>query len=77
MSLPFSDALFCQAFPRECTETLQEGHCRAFEFFGGVPTRISYDNSRIAETVDRRKSLLDKNKGDVERRLAKVRKRPR
>lgn len=48
MSLPFSDALFCQVFPRECTETFQEGHCRAFEFIGGVPTRISYDNSRIA-----------------------------
>jgi transposase len=48
MSLPFSDAFFCQAFPRECTETFQEGHCRAFQFFGGVPTRISYDNSRIA-----------------------------
>ncbi len=48
MSLPFSDAFFCQVFPRECTETFQEGHCRAFEFFGGVPTRISYDNSRIA-----------------------------
>jgi transposase len=48
MSLPFSDAFFCQIFPRECTETFQEGHCRAFQFFGGVPTRISYDNSRIA-----------------------------
>lgn len=48
MSLPFSDAFFCQVFPRECTETFQAGHCRAFEFFGGVPTRISYDNSRIA-----------------------------
>jgi len=48
MSLPYSDAFFCQAFPRECTETFQEGHCRAFEFFGGVPTRISYDNSKIA-----------------------------
>ena len=48
MSLPFSDAFFCQVFPRECTETFQEGHCRAFSFFGGVPTRISYDNSRIA-----------------------------
>ena len=33
MSLPFSDALFCQIFPRECTETFQEGHRRAFEFF--------------------------------------------
>ena len=48
MSLPFSDVLFCQIFPRECTETFQEGHRRAFEFFGGVPKRISYDNSRIA-----------------------------
>ena len=48
MSLPYSDAFFCQAFPRECTETFQEGHIRAFEFFGGVPNRISYDNSKIA-----------------------------
>ncbi len=48
MSLPHSDAFFCQAFPRECTETFQEGHVRAFEFFGGVPTRISYDNSKVA-----------------------------
>ena len=47
MSLPFSDALFCQVFPRECTETFQEGHRRAFEFFAAVPKRISYDNSRI------------------------------
>jgi transposase len=48
MTLPFSDAIFCQVFPRECTETFQEGHKRAFEFFGGVPWRISYDNSKIA-----------------------------
>jgi len=48
MSLPHSDAFFCQAFPRECTETFQEGHKRAFDFFQGVPRRISYDNTRIA-----------------------------
>jgi transposase len=48
MTLPYSDAFFIQAFPRECTESFQEGHQRAFEFFGGVPTRISYDNSKIA-----------------------------
>lgn len=48
MSLPYSDAFFCQAFPRECIETFQEGHVRAFKFYGGVPCRISYDNSRIA-----------------------------
>ncbi len=48
MTLPYSDALFIQAFPRECTESFQEGHRRAFEFLGGVPRRISYDNSKIA-----------------------------
>ncbi len=36
------------ALPRECTESFWEGHKRAFEFFGGVPRRISYDNSKIA-----------------------------
>jgi transposase len=48
MTLPYSDALFICAFPRECTEAFLEGHARAFEFFGGVPRRISYDNLRIA-----------------------------
>jgi len=48
MTLPYSGAIFMQAFPRECTETFLEGHRRAFEFFGGVPGRISYDNSAIA-----------------------------
>jgi transposase len=48
MTLPYSDAIFCQVFPRECTEAFLEGHRRAFEFFGGVPRRISYDNSKIA-----------------------------
>ena len=48
MTLPYSDAVFMQAFPRECTESFLEGHKRAFEFFDGVPVRISYDNSKIA-----------------------------
>ncbi len=48
MTLPFSDAFFICAFSRECTETFQEGHKRAFEFFEGVAVRISYDNSKIA-----------------------------
>lgn len=47
MALPCSDAFFVMAFDRECTETFWEGHVRAFEFFGGVPCRITYDNSRI------------------------------
>jgi transposase len=48
MTLPYSGAIFIQAFPRECTETFLEGHRRAFEFLGGVPRRISYDNLAIA-----------------------------
>ena len=48
MALPYSDAMFVMAFERECTETFWEGHVRAFEFFGGVPTRIVYDNTRVA-----------------------------
>ena len=48
LTLPYSDAFFVAAFPKECTETFQEGHARAFRYFGGVPTRISYDNSKVA-----------------------------
>lgn len=48
MSLPYSDAFFVQAYPRECTETFQAAHVAAFEFFGGVPTKTAYDNSKIA-----------------------------
>jgi len=48
MTLPYSDTYFLSAYPRECTETFQAGHSSAFEFFGGVPRRISYDNTSIA-----------------------------
>jgi transposase len=48
MSLVHSDAMFVMAFPRECTEAFLEAHVRAFDFFGFVPKRISYDNTRIA-----------------------------
>ncbi len=60
MVLPYSDVFFVMAFERECTESYWEGHVRAFEFFGGVPNRISYDNSRI---------LVSKIIGPRERKL--------
>ena len=47
MALPHSDAFFIMVFERECTETYWEGHVRAFEFFGGIPTRITYDNAKV------------------------------
>jgi transposase len=46
MALPYSDAFFVQIFERESTEFVWEGHIRAFEYFGGVPSRISYDNAK-------------------------------
>jgi len=48
MTLPYSDAWHMSAYPRECTETFHAGHVAAFAFFGGVPIRTSYDNSKIA-----------------------------
>jgi transposase len=48
MTLPYSDAFFVRAYERECTETFWDGHVRAFAFVGGVPRRITYDNSKIA-----------------------------
>jgi transposase len=47
MTLCHSDAFFVMAFDRECTEAFWEGHVRAFAFFGGVPRRITIDNSKI------------------------------
>jgi transposase len=59
MTLPFSDAWHMSAYPRECTETFQAAHVAAFEFFGGVPTRTSYDNTTIAvkKVVGREREL--------------------
>src|SRR4051794_17842928 len=47
MTLPYSDAIFTCAFPRECTEAFLEGHVRAFAFFGGVPRHKPYLASRL------------------------------
>jgi transposase len=48
IDLPHSDACFVKAYQRENTEAFCDGHVSAFEFFGGVPRRIVYDNSTIA-----------------------------
>jgi transposase len=48
VDLPHSDDCFVMAFPAETTEAFLEGHVKAFAYFGGVPTRILYDNTKIA-----------------------------
>ena len=37
-----------QAFPAETTEAFCAGHNAAFDYFGGVPRRIVYDNTKLA-----------------------------
>ena len=48
MDLPQSDDCFVAAFPAETTEAFLEAHVRAFDYFGGVPRWIVYDNTKIA-----------------------------
>src|ERR1039457_2796945 len=48
MDLPHSDDCFVMAFPAETTEAFLEGHVRAFAYFSAVPTRIRYDDTKIA-----------------------------
>ena len=48
MDLPHSDAIFVKAYPAETTEAFLDGHVAAFEFFGGVPLSILYDNTKLA-----------------------------
>jgi transposase len=48
MVLSNSGAMFVRAYPRECTETFQDGHVQAFRYYEGVPTRISYDNAKTS-----------------------------
>ena len=48
MDLPHSDSCLVQAYPAESNEAFCEGHRVSFEFFGGVPRSILYDNTRLA-----------------------------
>ncbi|WP_162653656.1 IS21 family transposase [Lentilitoribacter sp. Alg239-R112] len=48
MEMPHSDACFLKAYPAETTESFCDAHVSAFEFFGGVPISILYDNTKIA-----------------------------
>ena len=37
-----------KAYPGETTEAFCDGHNAAFEFFGGVPQSVLYDNTKLA-----------------------------
>jgi len=48
MRLAYSRRTFMMAFPSQKQEAFFMGHVRAFDFFEGVPQRISYDNLKTA-----------------------------
>jgi transposase len=43
-TLPYSNTRFVSAYMKSDSQSFFDGHIRAFEFFGGVPKRIRYDN---------------------------------
>src|SRR5205807_7112362 len=48
MRLCYSRRTFVMLFPSQNQECFLYGHVQAFNFFGGVPARISYDNLATA-----------------------------
>ncbi len=48
MKLSYSRRTFMMAFSSQKQESFFLGHVQAFDFFGGVPQRISYDNLKTA-----------------------------
>ncbi len=48
MRLCYSKAPFVYPYEKANLESFLDGHVRAFEYFGGVPQRIAYDNLKCA-----------------------------
>jgi transposase len=48
LDLPHSDDAYVKAYPGETSEAFCDGHNEAFRYFGGVPRRILYDNTKLA-----------------------------
>ena len=54
LSFPYSDKAFVQVFPSQNQECLLVGMRRIFEYIGGVPPRIRFDNmsTAVAQVLD-------------------------
>jgi transposase len=48
LSLPYSDKDCARIYAWEDLPSFLDGRVRAFEWFGGVPRRIIYDNPKLA-----------------------------
>jgi len=51
MRLNYSRRAFVMAFPSQKQEAFFEGHVRAFQHYGGVPRRLTYDNLSTAVQI--------------------------
>jgi transposase len=69
--LPFSGVSFDVAYPAENAESFLDGHLRAFEFFGGAPRRLVYDNPAYA--VKRAKGRIKGRSRDLTDGFAELR----
>ncbi len=66
MRLSYSRRTFIMTFPSQNQESFLYAHMQAFNFFGGVPARISYDN--LATAVKLAFDKKDKRKKRIENR---------
>lgn len=66
MTLSYSRCHFMMAFPSQKQECFAAGHVAAFEFFNGIPRRISYDNLKTAV----KEMLLGKERVEQQRFIA-------
>lgn len=48
MRLSHSGATYVEAFPHETQQAFLEGHANAFDFLGGIPGKVRYDNLKAA-----------------------------
>lgn len=63
MRLRYSRRTFVMTFPSQNQESFLFAHVQAFNFFGGVPARISYDNLATAVKLAMHKGKKGGEKG--------------
>jgi transposase len=66
MRLSCSGKAFHVAYPTQAQEAFLAGHVAAFEYFGGVPGRIRYDNLKPAVT----RVLMGRDRTESDRFIA-------
>jgi len=68
MRLSYSRRTFLMTFPSQNQESFLYAHVQAFNFFGGVPARISYDNLTTAVKLAMKKQGAEKGRKRTENR---------